>query len=327
MSAALPAEVIDAAIAWAVHFGAGEATAASRDDWQRWRAADPLHERAWQQLASRSALRERARGLGAATAVAALAAPASRGRRQALRMLGWTVAGGGAAWAGLDAAPWQEWNADLRTATGEQRETVLADGTRVLLNTDTALNVRYGDGLRALQLLHGEIFITTAPDAAAPARTFVVDTPCGRIRALGTRFSVRHDTRDSARSAVAVYAGAVELRPARRADAVLRLDAGEAGALSGDTAQRNAQWQAAAQPDWAGGVLVASNMALADFVAELRRYRPGVITLAPEVAQLRLSGVFPLGDTDRILAALAQVLPVRVNVPMRWWARIGPLQA
>ena len=72
-------------------------------------------------------------------------------------------------------------------------------------------------------------------------------------------------------------------------------------------------------------MLVASDMTLADFVAELRRYRPGVISLAPEVARLQLSGVFPLADTDRILAALVQGLPVRVNVPMRWWARIGPL--
>ena len=327
MSSALPPAVIDASIAWAVHFGAGEATPASRAAWQRWRAADPLHERAWQQLEAGSALRERARGLGAATALAALAAPASAGRRQALRMLGWTVVGGGAAWAGLDAAPWQAWSADLRTATGEQREVLLADGTRVLLNTDTALDVRFGQGLRALRLLHGEIFITTAADTADVFRPFVVDTPCGRVRALGTRFSVRHDARAAPESAVAVYAGAVELHPTQQSDAVLRLDAGEAGTLARDAARRADQALAAAQPDWAGGVLVASDMPLADFVAELRRYRPGVITLAPEVAQLRLSGVFPLADTDRILAALAQVLPVRVNVPMRWWARIGPLRS
>ena len=53
-------------------------------------------------------------------------------------------------------------------------------------------------------------------------------------------------------------------------------------------------------------------------------YRPGLITLAPEVAGLRLSGVFPLADTDRILQSLVQVLPVRIHVPVRYWVRIGP---
>ena len=71
-------------------------------------------------------------------------------------------------------------------------------------------------------------------------------------------------------------------------------------------------------------MLVASDMRLDRFIDELRRYRPGLITLAPEVAGLRLSGVFPLADTDRILQSLVQVLPVRIHVPVRYWVRIGP---
>jgi transmembrane sensor len=71
-------------------------------------------------------------------------------------------------------------------------------------------------------------------------------------------------------------------------------------------------------------VLEASDMRLDAFVDELRRYRPGLVQLAPEVAGLRLSGVFPLADTDRILQALVQVLPVQVHMPVRYWVRIGP---
>jgi transmembrane sensor len=42
------------------------------------------------------------------------------------------------------------------------------------------------------------------------------------------------------------------------------------------------------------------------------------------VAGLHLSGVFPLADTDRILQSLGQVLAVKVQMPMRYWVRIGP---
>jgi hypothetical protein len=49
------------------------------------------------------------------------------------------------------------------------------------------------------------------------------------------------------------------------------------------------------------------------FLADLARYRPGMIHCAPEVARLRLSGVFPLDDTQRILNMLPNSLPVQVR--------------
>lgn len=320
---ALPAPVVDAAVEWLVHLWSGTATAESRADWQRWRAAHPQHEQAWQQIeATDTRLRGRTAGMvTAATAVTTLAGPPSPRRRHALRGIGGLAVGGVAAWLGYEQLPWRGWSADLRTARGEQRSTTLPDGTRIVLNTSSALDVRYTAGLRRLHLREGEVLITTAPDdAATPPRPFVVDTPAGRIRALGTRFTVRHD---GIASEVAVYDGAVELSPLDKPDATVRVDAGQSARLT-PTAATAPGASEAEPPAWAEGVLVASDMRLADFVAELRRYRSGVISLAPEVAHLRLSGVFPLADTDRILQSLAQVLPVEVRVPVRYWVRIGP---
>lgn len=106
------------------------------------------------------------------------------------------------------------------------------------------------------------------------------------------------------------------------AGATLRVNAGEAARLT--ATQVRLDGPAGEGPGWDEGVIVASDMRLDAFVAELRRYRPGLITLSPEVSALRLSGVFPLDDTDRILQSLVQVLPVRVHVPVRYWVRIGP---
>ncbi len=321
----LPAPVVDAAVEWLVHLWSGTATVESRGEWQRWRAAHPEHERAWQHIeATNTRLREHtaAGRLTAATAVTSLASPASPRRRHALRGIAGLAAGGAAAWLGYEQLPWRGWGADLRTARGEQRSSTLPDGTRIVLDTASALDVRYTDGLRRLHLREGEVFISTAHDSAAAApRPFVVDTPAGRIRALGTRFTVRHE---GGASEVAVYEGAVELSPVDRPDATVRVDAGQSARLT-PVAATAPHAGAAEPPAWSEGVLVASNMRLSDFVAELRRYRSGVITLSPEVAHLRLSGVFPLADTDRILQAVAQVLPVHVRIPVRYWVRIGPV--
>jgi transmembrane sensor len=324
---ALPAPVVDAAVEWLVHLWSGTATVESRADWQRWRAAHPQHEQAWQHIEATNA---RLRGhsatgmLTAATAVSTLASPASPRRRHALRGIGGLAIGGAAAWMGYEQLPWRGWGADLRTAKGEQRSTTLPDGTRIVLNTGSALDIRYTDGLRRLHLREGEVLITTAHDPAAMPRPFVVDTPSGRIRALGTRFTVRHDGGSASNtSEVAVYEGAVELSPARQPGATVRVDAGQSGRLT--PAAATAPAAHTAEPAWAEGVLVASDTRLSDFVAELRRYRSGMVSVAPEVAHLRLSGVFPLADTDRILHSLAQVLPVEVRMPVRCWVRIGPL--
>lgn len=327
--AALPAPVVDAAVEWLVHLWSGTATAESRANWQRWRAAHPQHEQAWQHIeATNARLRGRSTAglVTAATAVTTLAGPASPRRRHALRGFGGLAAGGVAAWLGYEQLPWRNWGADLRTARGEQRSATLPDGTHIVLNTGSALDVRYTDGLRRLHLRQGEVLITTAHDnAATPPRPFVVDTPAGRIRALGTRFTVRHDGNAGEipgdATEVAVYEGAVELSPLHNPGATLRIGAGQSARLAPGAA--TAASVSSADPAWAEGVLVASDMRLADFVAELRRYRSGVITLAPEVAHLRLSGVFPLADTDRILQSLAQVLPVEVRIPVRYWVRIG----
>ena len=63
-------------------------------------------------------------------------------------------------------------------------------------------------------------------------------------------------------------------------------------------------------------------MPLGEFIAELDRYRLGVLRCDPRVAGLRLSGVFPVHDSDRILATLPSVLPVQVRARSRYWVLI-----
>jgi transmembrane sensor len=70
------------------------------------------------------------------------------------------------------------------------------------------------------------------------------------------------------------------------------------------------------------GALVADEMRLADFLAELGRYRRGVLRCDPALADLRFSGVFPLNDTAAILAMLPQSLPVRVRTFSPYWVHL-----
>jgi transmembrane sensor len=70
---------------------------------------------------------------------------------------------------------------------------------------------------------------------------------------------------------------------------------------------------------------VAENMRIADFLAELDRYRSGLLRCAREVAELRVSGVFSLRDTDRALQNLALSLPVNIVYRSRYWVSVEAL--
>ena len=317
---AIAEEVQQQAAEWLTVLMSDEASEAEHAAWQRWRGADPEHERAWQHI---DAVSRRFNGLHRSAAAQALAGTQQQAvngkRRQLLAWLG--VAAGG----GMLAAQTGTWDgvralrADYRTATGERREVVLDDGSVLSLNTGSAVNVRFDDKRRLIELLAGEILVSSGHGAGSAA-PLVVATREGLVRALGTRFVVRQQ---DGVSTVEVFESAVEIRPRDSADAPLLLAAGRGVAFSRHAPDAPHAIDAYADA-WSRGQLIVDDVTLGDFLADLARYRPGVIDCAPAVAQLRLSGVFPLADTQRILNMLPNSLPVQVRSRTRYWVSVEP---
>ncbi|WP_146770854.1 anti-sigma factor FoxR, partial [Pseudomonas aeruginosa] len=230
------------------------------------------------------------------------------------------VAGGAVAWVGRDSLPWQRLSADYSTATGERRSIELVDGTRLQLNTDSAVDVRYDAGQRLILLARGEIFLASGADTQSPThRPLRVRTAQGLFEALGTRFNVR--LQDAA-TCLSVSEGSVRIDAfgARPLQAPVA-EAGQSYRIAADGVRRLERPQMDAVA-WADGLIVTRDMRLADFLAEVARYRNGYLGCAAEVADLRLSGVYRLDDTDKLLQVLARTLPVRLQRHTRWWVRV-----
>lgn len=319
--APLPRAVVRAAAQWLARLHAGPLTAAQRAALARWRSADPQHERAWlraEQLSGKIGLLPPAVGLQVLDRPRD-AAP-RRSVLQAIALVAAAVPAGYLGWRGMQSQG-SGWTAAHRTATGERRSLVLPDGTQLQLNTDTAIDLRFGDGgLRLLVLHHGELAITTGADLPQQ-RPFEVETRHGRIRALGTRFVVRQLATETS-TQVTVQHSAVQVRPGRAQQHSAIVQVGQQ--MRFDAYGLQPITPAAPQQDaWTRGLLFASDQRLADFCAELGRYRPGLLRCAPEVAELRISGVFRLDDTDAILAALPHTLPVQLVRRTRWWVGIS----
>jgi len=310
------ARVLDAAIAWQLSLDSGNPV--EREEFAKWHAAHEEHARAWRQLGM---LDQRFSVASGPARTALLQSRESIRRR--VRKLGSGVASlvaviGLALFAGDRYLPIDYWLADQRTATGEQRTLRLTDGTLINLNTHSAVDVRFDEKQRLVVLQEGEILVETGHGDARP---FIVETREGSLRALGTRFLVRRED-DGTR--LSVLQSAVAAHPQSSPEEQI-LHEGQQVLMRGNGLGPITALNLGADA-WTRGMLVVDNARLEDLVHELARYRRGHLGLAPEIADLRITGSFPLHDTDKALNALLPTLPVQIEQHTPWWVTMAKAQ-
>ncbi len=316
----LPEEVCRQAAQWLVEMQAEKVSPGAEMRWRAWRAADPMHEQAWQRIESCMRSLD---GLPPRVAASALSAPAGKGRRRALKALALLALGAGSGAAVMQAPAGRRWRADYHTATAQHQRLRLADNSQVTLAAGSAMDVLYTDTERRLRVVEGEIFIESAPDPLAGSghaqRPLEVLTRQGLVRTANARFSVRQ-LRDS--TLVCVFAGTVELCPAEAQAGTARLHGGQLAYFDQAALIRS---QAIDQhaPGWLQGMLVADDMRLGDFLDMLAAYHKGALSWSSQAGELRLSGTYPFSDTGAVLRAVATLLPIRIHEYAGLWTRIG----
>jgi len=310
-NAPVSSSVLEAAITWKLCLDQGSATPDERNAFMRWHAAHEEHARAWLQL---GLLDQR---VTAAAGPARHALQQSRsGMRQRLGGLaGMLVLGGLLAWAGLPSLSASYWLADQRTSTGELRTLRLEDGTLLSLNTGTAVDIDFHGSERVIVLHQGEISVETGHEDTRP---LLVQTDDGRLRPLGTRFLVK---REATGTRLEVLQAQVAAKPRNSGDEQV-LAEGRQVLMSAD-GLGPVEAVAVGADAWTRGMLVVDNVRLADLVATLGQYRSGHLGVADEVADLRISGSFPLTDTNLALASLLPALPVKIEQHTPWWVTIS----
>ncbi|MHA4870935.1 FecR domain-containing protein [Duganella sp. PWIR1] len=304
--------VLEQAAEWFAVLGETAVSASQTEAWRQWLAASPEHQCAWQQVEQ---VNQQLQALpGTAARLALTTVPKRRRTLKTLLLLGATT-GLGAVLARREET--REYLAALgagqRTAVGQVATLALPDSTQAWLNTDSAADLAYDDRQRLILLQRGEVLLHSGADAHLPARPLLVEARGVRLRALGTRFSVRLMEQGTR---LAVYDGAVEAGGVVvPAGAQVDIVDGRPGAMTSVHEDGSA---------WSRRLLIATQMRLDDFLAELARYRHGHLACDPALAGLRLVGSYPLGDTDQALDMLQAALPVRVKRTLPWWVSVTP---
>lgn len=288
------------ALEWFVRLRDDEVSQAERQEFEAWRQQGSAHEAAW----------DRACHLWASLAPVEEEFAQRRrktiGRRRVLGSGLGLLLGAAGSW-----TLGQALKADFETGTGERRSFTLADGSRLELNSQSAVSQSLSDGERRLRLHRGEAFFTVAAD---PARPFVVEAGGGTVRALGTQFNI--DMRDD-EVTVTVAEHGVEIA---LAGATERLEAGWQLAYGQDRfANAATPIELADTASWRHGRLVYHDVPLRRVLRDLERQGGGVIVLIDE--QLGARTVSAAFEIDRIEAAIDTIV---LSLPARM-VRLGSL--
>ncbi|MBX8468713.1 MULTISPECIES: DUF4880 domain-containing protein [unclassified Pseudomonas] len=297
------AQVAEQAVHWLLEMQQGQLSPRQQQAWQQWIDAHSEHRRAWEHI---QRVNSRLRGLSSPLAHAALNAPKSGSRRQALKLLLILGAGSAVTWGMREHNPLPSLLADYRSPVGQRRKISLGAGGQLQLNTASAADVR-GDGL--IRLLEGEMLLTAT-------QSFEVQTAQGVLKTQGARINVRQF---ADRTQIALFEGRVELNAQGRAPMLLPVARQLSFNTTGVSAAKPLDANSGA---WADGMLVAAHMRLGDFLDELGRYRRGQLNCDAKVADLLISGTYPLDDSERILDLLEISLPVKVKRFTRYWVTV-----
>lgn len=197
---------------------------------------------------------------------------------------------------------YQNWQSDYYTAPGKQLTVVLNDGSRLTLNTDTALAVDFSDNRRHIDLLRGEAYFQVSPDKRRP---FIVSNGEANARAVGTAFSVREAGDDMrvvvSEGTVEVSAGKADIPALVHSNQQVDYQQGLIGPVMSSDILETLAWQR--------GQLIFKRQPLSRVVKEVNRYRSGQIMLInPNLKERIVSGVFDTADPDAVVDGIKTTL-------------------
>jgi len=299
---------------WVVRLDNASCSADDRAAFEAWRAQGPEYEASYEREAVAWERLERLRAMSprAGAPNADLLAPPRKLFRpwklQALDAKGWARAAAVVGATGMVAAGVISATASTAyaTAIGERRVIVLSDNSRIELNTNSKVLVRYRKGAREVRLVRGEALFAATPDA----RPFIVTAGATQLEtsdAAQVAVRVKGDT-----AAVTVKSGAVEV-DLKNSDQDSRQLAGVAAVYTagGGRVQRISTAEIDRTLAWRQGAIALNGQTLEQAVAEFNRYnRQHIAVDDRSVSALRLAGYFQSTEPSSFVSAVTSTFPV-----------------
>jgi transmembrane sensor len=320
----------EAAAEWVVRLGSDQRTHADEKAFRAWLEESPAHAKAYADCAALwHGVGELVSTSEAHSALKHLRAPTPVTRRVNRRTVVFSAVGTAlAVAAGVVGTLVVNGKSTMQTAVGEQRRIQLSDGSDVFLNTNTKLRMKMMATQRVIFLDRGQAFFEVAKNVDRPFRVFAGRT---EVRALGTAFEVSR------------IGNGVQVTLEEGKVAIFRGDDGSSEPLSAPTmtsqdasSRETSERLAVLMPGeraviksnepiaigtvdltktqaWRYGRMILDNAPLGDVITDLNRYGGVQIILAdPNLASIRVSGVFHTGRPEDFVESVTAAFPVKI---------------
>lgn len=309
--------LFEEASTWHIRLRAEYVSSKDQDDFKHWLALSPQHAQAWEEVLNLfAALEKPAKSLR--HHIRDTAAVQRQPQRFIPRRAAAALVLCSALSYFIQLSALQNLQSDYHTTTGEQRQIALADGSHLLLNTNTAVTVEFEDNVRRVQLLRGEAYFQVAH---APERPFWVEAGDARARVTGTAFSV---SRNDDRVTIAVAEGRVETSTADHPEQVMPLTPGEMASYKGPLLAIKQTADIQRTLAWRQGQIVFVQATLAEVVEQINRYRPGRLIITDEQLKTQpITAVFSVNRLDDAVKALEQTFGIRSRRLTDYWVLLG----
>lgn len=297
------------AAAWLARLQDDARTPAREAAFKAWLAADPVHQSAFEQATDIWAALPGAAQLLDAAAARTRVPPAHRWQRPSIAQFALAASVVLAVCIGvllMMARP-----SAYSTEVGEQKVATLSDGSRIALNTDSSVEVRYGTDERLVELDRGEAMFEVAHSSARP---FLVRAGNKQVRAVGTSFVVRREGDVVVVTLLQGKVAVTDLRTGATKASPTYLNPGDRLRAPLEGAARIDAQAADVATAWRRGQAMFTDTSLADAINELNRYGgPRLVIDDPRLAALKVSGVFATNDTGEFARAVAALHGMRVE--------------
>lgn len=315
----LKAEVLEQAADWMVRLNTDEFNDEDHIALEQWRKTSPDHEHAWERAEK---LMAKMGSVPASLAIPSLKRPTDKARRATMKKLLALMLVAPLGWESWHVVKQQGLMADYNTKVGERQDVILADGSSLTLNTASAVDIYFNEQQRLVYIRQGEIMIHTSKTETINHRPFRVVSSHGMMEALGTSFNIRQY---ADKTELTVIKGAVRVTPKKAKQNENQIvSAGYTVSFSENSISEE-RTIGESEIVWTQGMMLADNMRLADFILEVNRYRHGFLRCDPRVANIRISGAFPISDPAKTLNMLVTTYPVLMASRMAgYWTTLLP---
>ncbi len=302
-----PDPAMDAALNWLFTLQAAPENQQIRAEFETWRRANAAHAEAFAVVADAWVLpdmdtvaREVAQRTQYPPRAASNVVLLPRSKRRSWAKAATAAAATLLIAVGVQQYPALRWQADYLTIAGARQEVMLPDGSRMILNTASAVSLDFEGTKRSVTLLQGEAYFDVVPDASRP---FTVAAAFSEVKVKGTAFSVRSD---SEQDTVILERGLVDVSRLPDREQTASLKPGESIVATDMSLSAVQQADPTTSLAWLQGQLIFEDKPLNQVLEEVARYYGHSIIVANDrLTQIKINGNYRLNDPERAVRSLA----------------------